>query len=176
MKASQRRAGNGFTLIEVLLVVVIIGVLATVSIPVLSKYQLKSKTAEGKTNLGAIRVGEEAYFSEFETYLVVDPEPATIPGSTRATFNDAASGFAELGFQPEGTVYFSYGAAVSGDTVGYTADAGADIDGNGVVQFWGYTKRDGSGALVPGKVGCPVAGLVEGQVGPCDSTHGQSVF
>lgn len=166
----------GFTLVEVLLVVLILGALSAISLPLLANYQLKSKTAEGKTNLGAIRVGEEDYFSEFEVYLGVDPEPATVPGATRVGFDEAGSGFADLGFDPEGNVFFSYGVAASADGVGYTADAGADIDGNGIVQFWGYTKPDGSNVLVPGKVGCPVAGLVVGQIGPCDSTHGSSVF
>ena len=173
-----RRIGMraGFTLVEVMLVVMIVGILATIAIPLLSSYQLKSKTAEGKTNLAAIRTGEQAYFSEFETFLAIDPEPATIPGPQRVAFDDVGSGFAALGFDAEGNVYFSYGVAVTGDGVGFTADAGADIDGNGVVQFWGYTKLDGGGNKIDGNVGCPAAGLSADQIGPCDPTHGNSVF
>lgn len=159
-----------------MLVVMIIGALATISIPIFAKYQLKSKTAEGKTNLSAIRVSEDAYYSEFETYLAVNPEPPAIPGATRVAFDSIGTSFSLLGFDPEGTVFFSYGIAVSADGVGFTADAGADIDGNGVVQFWGYKRLDGGNASVPGSVGCPVAGLSELSVGPCDPTYGQSVF
>ena len=172
----RRRPHAGFTLVELMLVVSIIGALATITIPVLMKYQLKSKTAEGKINLGAIRIAEETYFGEFQSYLAVDPEPTAIPGTQRTVFDAASSGFSILGFEPEGNVYFSYGVAISADSVGYTADAGADIDGNGIVQFWGYKRPDGSDAYVTGKVGCPVAGLAEQQIGPCDSTYGQSVF
>jgi hypothetical protein len=73
-------------------------------------------------------------------------------------------------------VSFSYGVAISADGSGYTADAGADLDGDGFVQFWGVAKPDGGGALAPGKVGCNVAGLVAEELGPCSPGHGTSIF
>lgn len=169
-----RRAG--FTILELMIVVMIIGVLAAIGIPRFLRYQLKSKSAEGKTNLGAIRVLEEAYFSEFEAYLAAAPEPAAVPGASPAAFDPVTSDFGDLGFAPEGRVYFSYGVALSADLVAYTADAAADIDADGIVQFWGYAKPDHSGALVPGQVGCNVAGFAPRQIGPCDPAAGTSVF
>jgi prepilin-type N-terminal cleavage/methylation domain-containing protein len=165
----------GFTLLELMVVVTILGILASVAIPMYLNYQLRSRTAEGKANLGAIRTLESARFSEYDAYLAVAPEPPIIPGSTPAPFNLAGS-FAPLGFSPEGRVLFSYGVAVSADAGGYTADAGADIDANGFVQFWGFAKPDLSGTLTAGRVGCNAAGLQPEQVGPCDPTHGTSVF
>ena len=91
-------------------------------------------------------------------------------------FNNITSDFGPLGFAPEGRVYFSYGVAVSGDGSGFTADAGADIDADGFVQYWGYATPDGGGALVAGKVGCNIAGLQPESVGPCTPSSGQSVF
>ena len=79
-------------------------------------------------------------------------------------------------FSPEGLVYFSYGVAVSEDQAGYTADAGADIDGNGFPQFWGFARPDADGALAPGQVGCPTAALTAEQIAPCDPKYGTSVF
>ena len=166
----------GFTLLELMSVVGIIGVLAAVAIPLYTTYQLKSKTAEVKSNLGAIRVLEEGHFGEYESYVAATPEPAALPGSVAAHFDHIGSDFAALGFAPEGNVYFSYGVAVSVDQVGYTADAGADIDGNGFVQFWGYKKADGAGAHIAGQVGCPVAALQPESVGPCTPASGTSVF
>jgi type II secretory pathway pseudopilin PulG len=159
-----------------MIVVMIIGALSAVALPIFANYQLKAKTAEGKTNIGAIRLVEEAYYSEFEVYLPVAPEPATIPGKQSGLFDGPGSDFASLGFDPEGQVFFSYGVAVSGDKVGYTIDAGADLDANGIVQFWGYAKPDGSAARVDGAVGCLSAGLSLLQAGPCDPTRGSSVF
>jgi len=159
-----------------MIVVVIIGALSAISIPLFIRYQLKSKSTEGKTNLGAIRVLEEAYFSEFEVYVTAAPEPPAVPGASPSSFDPVNSDFADLGFAPEGRVFFSYGVAISADLAGYTADAAADIDADGIVQFWGYAKPDNAGALVAGQVGCNVAGLTPREIGPCDPAAGNSVF
>ncbi|MGH0031078.1 MAG: type IV pilin protein [Myxococcota bacterium] len=169
------RSRRGFTIIELMISVAIVGVLAAVAIPLLQSYQLRSKTAEAKTNLAAIRVLENAHFSEKDAYVDVDPEPAVIPGSIAAVFNGGGN-FGALGFRPEGNIYFSYGVAVSADGVGFTADAGADIDADGFVQFWAFAKPDAGGLLKQGKVGCDAAGLVPEQIVPCAPDHGSSVF
>jgi prepilin-type N-terminal cleavage/methylation domain-containing protein len=166
----------GFTLLELMVVVAVIGVLATIAMPLLSRYQLRSKTAEGKTNLAAIRVLEEGFYSEYETYRSANAEPAAIPGALAAHFDGVNSDFGDLGFEPEGRVYFSYGVAVSADGSGFTADAAADIDADGFVQYWGYANPDGSGTSVAGKIGCNVAGLPPATVSPCTPGSGRTVF
>lgn len=163
-------------MLELMIAVSIVGVLAAIAIPAFLTYQFRTKTAEAKTNLAAMRTLENSYFTEYESYRLAAPEPAAIPGSTAAQFDSVGSDFAALGFQPEGRVYFSYGVAVSADGVGFTADAGADIDANGFVQFWGYTKGDAAGVRVLSAVGCDVAGLVLESIGPCTPTAGRSVF
>jgi len=177
MTSRTRRPGrsSGFSLIEIMVVVVIIGILSTVAIPQFLTYQLRSKSAEAKTNLGVIRVLEHTYYSEQDTFVAVAPEPPVVPGSSPSAF-DPSAGFAPLGFRPEGRVFFSYGVAVSADGVGYTTDAAADIDGDGFPQIWGFTLPDGDGVRTPGRVGCNVTALKAEQIGPCDPAHGTSVF
>ena len=175
----QARSGlsqAGYTLLELMIAVAIVGVLAAIAIPLLSSYQLRSKSAEAKTNLAGIRVLEESYYSEHQTYRSANAEPAAIPGTVAVAFDDVNSDFSGLGFESQGQVYFSYGVAVSADGSGFTADAGADIDGDGFVQYWGYGNPGNSGTLVAGKVGCNVAGLQPESVGPCNPSSGQSVF
>ena len=162
---SRRR--DGFTLIELMICVAIIGVLASIAIPMLASQQLRTKSTEAKTNLSAIRVVEEANFGENGSYIAANAEPAVIPGATAADFDTAGSDFAVLGWAPEGRVFFSYAVAISVDTSGYTADAAADLDDNGVVQIWGYKKAAGDGSFVNGGLGCDQTALVPEVVASC---------
>lgn len=59
---------DGFTLVELMVVVAIIGLLSAVAIPNFQKYQAKAKTAEGKLQLSAIYTAEVAFFSDFNIY------------------------------------------------------------------------------------------------------------
>jgi len=62
---------SGFTMVELMVVVIIVGILAAVSIPL---YQANIKRAirtEAEATLGSIRSAERIYKSEFNTYAVV---------------------------------------------------------------------------------------------------------
>ena len=167
--ALPRSPRRGFTLIELMIVVAIIGVLASIAVPMLSSHQLRTKTTEAKTNLGAIRVVEEAAFSETGNYVAANAEPSVIPGRQPANFDYAGSDYATIGWAPEGRVFFSYAVAIAPDASGYTADAAADLDGDGLVQLWGYTKPDGLGNLVTGGLGCDPTLLTVGVLSQCNA-------
>ncbi|MCP5044891.1 MAG: prepilin-type N-terminal cleavage/methylation domain-containing protein [bacterium] len=180
------KSRKGFTLIELMIVVAIIGILAAIAIPNFIRFQLKAKTSEGKVNVAAIRTAEEAYFSEFGTYIAGAVSPAANGGTAKTNFNDVG-GFGTIGWAPEGQVYFNYEVVISTSATAYVADAGADIDGNGTDQAWGYVHpapggtevgEDGTlGGTVCAGTGIPVGATdVFNQVLPCDSSYGQSEF
>jgi type IV pilus assembly protein PilA len=59
---------QGFSLIEVMVVVAIIGVLAAIAIPNYKGFHCKAKQSEAKVQLGAIRTAQKTYWSEHQTY------------------------------------------------------------------------------------------------------------
>ncbi|MDG2052038.1 MAG: prepilin-type N-terminal cleavage/methylation domain-containing protein [Myxococcota bacterium] len=165
---------QGFTLIEMLVVVAIVGVLSAVAIPILSTHQLRAKSSEVRTNLGAIQVAQDASFAETGLFLPADAEPPIVPGAIPADFDSVGSDYSGLGWAPEGRVYFSYAVEVSPDRSGFTADAAADLDADGVMQIWGYARPDASGTVVAGGLGCVPEQMTIGKTGPCHA--GASIF
>ncbi len=177
MKKLHTRKG-GFTLIELMIVVAIIGILAAIAIPNFLRFQLKAKSAEGKTNLAAIRTAEEAFFAEYGNYVSSDPSPVALDNNTKTAYSHAFAdlGFDKVGWEPEGEVYFSYNVAIltsTGDQ--FTAAAMADIDNDGTYQVWGYAKGGEDSKAYDG-TSCARADLTAETVMPCTSTSGQSVF
>jgi type IV pilus assembly protein PilA len=179
MKKFHNRKG-GFTLIELMIVVAIIGILAAIAIPNFLRFQLKAKSSEGKTNLAAIRTAEESYYSEFGLYVSADASPTTIGNNLKVAFvnqNGLNAGFDRLGWSPEGYVFFNYVVEINGASSQFTASAGADIDADGSGQTWGYKKGAVAGGTHGGAMTpCDTANLTPETVGPCASAYGQSVF
>jgi len=84
---------KGFTLIELMIVVAIIGILAAIAIPNFIKFQARSKQSEAKANLKAIFTAQKAFFQEKDRF-------SSLTG--------------EVGFEPERNNRYAYFLAATG--------------------------------------------------------------
>ena len=66
---SIRKRFHGFSLIEAMIVVVIIGILAALAYPNLEKYLKRARQTEAKTNLSAIYTAQKIFFSLHQSYV-----------------------------------------------------------------------------------------------------------
>lgn len=77
MRASNR---SGFTLLELLIVVIILGVLASLAIPQFAAAVDRSREAEALNAISAILTGEMVTFQEAGAFVAALPDSVTIPG------------------------------------------------------------------------------------------------
>jgi type IV pilus assembly protein PilA len=81
---------KGFSLIELMIVVAIIGLLAAIGIPQYSKFQAKARTTEAKGHLSAIFTAESSFQSEWTAYTT---DLVDLGVSTNGTNLRYAAGF-----------------------------------------------------------------------------------
>lgn len=82
---------KGFTLVELMIVVVIIGILASVSIPAYSNYVLRGKIPDATSNLAIKRTAMEQYFQDNRTYLSGLACPSSVAPSSSTYFTFTCS-------------------------------------------------------------------------------------
>lgn len=162
MTSSARRARQrfeGFTLTELMIVVVIVGILAAVAVPAFGSYMYRARAQEAPGFLAEIKNRQEAYRSEFGRYAAVGGAswgtftPAAIPGRDPGAWTGAGTAWDQLGARPTGTVRFQYstiagpptttppgGLGYDGSDFWFVSQARADLDESGpILTFEGYS-------------------------------------
>ena len=143
-RMNRKMSQKGFTLIELMIVVAIIGILAAIAIPNFRSYQLKAKRGELPTNLKAIKTAEVAFQAERDHFQALPATPAgELDGNKRSWPNPSDTGayakFANIGWQPSGKVYGAYGTIGTVDDTTVTGQAESDIDNDGTNANYTFT-------------------------------------
>lgn len=183
------RAGEnrGFTLIEIMISVAIVGILASIAIPNFIQYQLQVKTAEARTLVGNIITTQESFMAEFGNYAnVTAGAPVGSPTLTKRAWNalscadscsrtnpQACSTFGCIGFVPPSQVYYQYLSpnrlATPGQPPEYAVGAIGDLDGDlrtGSFSYQSSNAGTGFGQITDGLSACP-AGISASSLQNC---------
>jgi prepilin-type N-terminal cleavage/methylation domain-containing protein len=147
-----QRTITGFTMIELLVVVAIMGILAAIAVPMYGDYVTRSRIIDGTSKMGDIRTQMEKYFMDNRTYLnaaacgaqpsidAYNKDPSanftiSCPAATATTYTIQADGI-----KARGMTGFSY--SVDQANVKTTLGVGGSWSGAGT-QCW-VLKKDGS--------------------------------
>lgn len=137
---SKLKRDDGFTLVELMVVVAIIGVLSAVAIPNFKKYQAKAKVSEAKLQLSSIYTAETSFYADFNIYhnclkyMGYDPTP------------EAASRYYTTGITSAAAV--SAGAYAAAVNSGLSQVTGT-VDGCGTAT---EAALDGKSQFIAGKI------------------------
>jgi type IV pilus assembly protein PilA len=170
----MKKQSKGFTLIELMIVVAIIGILAAIAIPNFLRYQLRSKFSELKTNVEAIYKSEQSLRQSERVlctgapsgvFAQLGPMPAAAPSAQKNVWGAPDIALASaIDWVVQGATYGQYqtatnvvpatGAATCGAPaigafgLGLSISAISDIDGDAVNATVGAWQPQRSAAGV----------------------------
>lgn len=137
---TRRSQPRGFTLIELMVVVTIVGMLSSVALPMYRRATLRSRAAERATILESMRTGiENAFFVEkivpaAPGGLSGAPNPAGVAGPGKRHFANNWGDWGKISLVVQGDCYYTYSFTANetgnGAPAAYFASAVGNLDGD----------------------------------------------
>lgn len=109
----MKAVNKGFTLIELMIVVAVIGVLAAIAIPQYQNYVVKSELAAGYSSLTALKTNVEARLANESGALNLDADSAKKLGAIQPSDTNIAAITAGIDDAGEATLIYAYGSKSS---------------------------------------------------------------
>lgn len=134
---------RGFTLIELMIVIAVLGLIAAIAVPNYLRYMAKSRQSEARINLTAIFVSEVTYFGEFSQFAPFSQTGWILAANTNRyayRIGPTATVGADfvppsIGVDPGDNSFIP--AAISGAPApGFTATATANLDRDITIDMW----------------------------------------
>ena len=91
MLIKNKKNERGFTLIELMIVIAIIGILAAIAIPQYTAFKTRSYNAASQADLRNATTAQEAYYVDTQDYC---DQPATLAGATYGFYTSENVAFA----------------------------------------------------------------------------------
>lgn len=139
---SLKRKQSGFTIVELLIVIVVIGILAAIVITTFTGVQKKGRDADRKSDINAIYSQVEVYFAQNSKYPTLANlnddtwRDANVKGLTDDAIH-APNSTTDLAATGTGTDYYVYSATpancdngTNGDCTGFTLTANLEAGGS----------------------------------------------
>ena len=121
-KAMKQTRKHGFTLIELMIVVAIIGILAAIAIPNFIRFQARAKQGEAKSNLKALFTAQRSYYQEKDAYITaIRPIGFSPERGNRYYYQNGGVNAENRAVSPAGTL--ANNDAITVDTYKYGAAA-----------------------------------------------------
>ena len=137
----KHRAARGFTLIELMIVVAIIGILASIAVPNFMKFQARARQSEAKANLKAIFEIVKAYWGEAGTFQCGSCGWETDKNLYNYYLSASESNTKGSKGCPQGSPVAAQSGA-AGINGGFTTTAAGNIDADATCDTWSINDNN----------------------------------